>query len=168
VRTLSRVENDFDELFSSSVRLVNTNLVDLTPRTEGTEDGTCLQPSSVAMRINTSHESIDVNDFHLTDELLCRALRDAFSTLHPPESVDDTSVLHWRKTLPFIPSNESLKSLTISFNGDALDRHVSTLCFNTFTIWKAMPPWSLSSSRAVTLDPTLIAPLLKVSNRVPH
>jgi hypothetical protein len=63
------------------------------------------------MRINTSHKSLDVNDFHLTDELLCRALRDTFSTLQPPESVDYTSVVHWRKTLPLIRNNESLKSL---------------------------------------------------------
>jgi hypothetical protein len=37
----------------------------------------------------------------------------------------------WRKTLPFIRDNTTLKSLTISFNEDALDPHHATLCFDT-------------------------------------
>lgn len=40
-------------------------------------------------------------------------------------------MVSWRTTLPFIRDNATLKSLTISFNGDALDPHVATLCFDS-------------------------------------
>jgi hypothetical protein len=120
--------------------------VELTLCTEATEEGgRWLQPFFVAMRINTSLKRLDVNGFHLTDELVCGALRDMLAnnfvleslTLHcpeSPESLDDTSVVSWRKTLPFIRNNESLKSLTISFNGDASNPPLSTVCFDTVTM----------------------------------
>jgi hypothetical protein len=104
------------------------------------ELGRWLLPLFVAMRINTSLKSLDVDTFHLTDELVCRALRDALAknsvveslALHSPESLDDTTVASWRKTLPFIRDNATLKSLKIAFNSDdALDSHVATLCLDT-------------------------------------
>lgn len=52
-------------------------------------------------------------------------------TLHSPERLDETSLVSWRKTLPFLRDNESLKSLTISFNGDEFEPHVATVCFDT-------------------------------------
>jgi hypothetical protein len=168
VKTLSVIGNDFDELFIpmiTSALLVNTTLVDLTLRTEAVEEGgRWLQNLFVAMRINTSLKCLDVNDFHFTDELVCRALRDMLEknsvlesltlrspenldetgviswrrsdrdnpwTLHHPESPDEASVVSWRKILPFIRDNTTLKSLTISINGDGLDPHVATICFDT-------------------------------------
>jgi hypothetical protein len=145
VKTLSLVGNDFDEQFYEGITfvvLVNTTLVDLTLHSRGVvleDGGRWLQPLFVAMQVNKSLKRLDVDTFHLTDESVCGALRDALSinsvleslTLHSGESLDDASVLSWRKTLPFIRDNESLKSLTISFSGDALDPHVATLCFDT-------------------------------------
>jgi hypothetical protein len=94
------------------------------------------------MRINSSLKSLNVDTFHLTDESVCGALRDAFTknsaleslTLHSPESLDETGVHSWHTTLPFIRDNATLKSLSISFTGDALDPHVATLCFDTVTM----------------------------------
>jgi hypothetical protein len=43
-------------------------------------------------------------------------------------------MLSWRKTFPLIRDNESLKSLTISCNGDEVDVHVATVCFDTVTM----------------------------------
>jgi hypothetical protein len=164
VKTLSLVGNDLDELFCSliaSILLVNTTLVELTLRTEATEQGgTWLQNLFVAMRTNASLKSLDVNDLNLTDELVCGALRDMLAknsvlesltlhfpenldepganswrtwywTLHIPERLDETSLVSWRKILPLIRDNESLKSLTISFNRDTFNPHISTLCFDT-------------------------------------
>jgi hypothetical protein len=169
VQTLSLFGNAFDELFCpviASILLVNTTLVDLTIRTEATkEGGRWLQNLFVAMRINASLKRLDVNDFHLTDELVCGALRDMLAkncvleslTLHSPENLDETdedswrsyswywaphaperldetSLVSWRMSLPFIRDNESLKWITISFNGD--EAHVATLCFDTVAMLK--------------------------------
>ena len=85
VKTLSLVGNDFNELFCegiTTVLLVNTTLEGLTlsKRTDGIEDGgRWLQPLFVAMRINTSLKSLDVDTFHLTDGFVCRALREMFA-----------------------------------------------------------------------------------------
>jgi hypothetical protein len=85
VKTLSLYRNQFNKLFCDGMTaalLVNTTLVDLTLRTEGADiDSRCrwLQPFFVAMRINTSLKSLDVDSFHLTDELVCGALRDALA-----------------------------------------------------------------------------------------
>jgi hypothetical protein len=71
---------------------------------------------------------------------VCGALRDALAnnsvleslTLHSPESLDDRSMISWRKTLPFIRDTATLKSLTISFDKEQpLDPYVATLCFDT-------------------------------------
>jgi hypothetical protein len=146
VKTLSLDGNNFSGLFCDGITtalLVNTTLEDLTLRTDWErEDVRWLQPLFAAMRINTSLKSLDVDTFHLTDQLVCGALRDMLAqnsvleslTLNPPENVDDASVVSWRKTLPFIRDNAALKSLTISFDGDALDPHVATLCFDTVTM----------------------------------
>jgi hypothetical protein len=59
-------------------------------------------------------------------DLACGAFRGALEqnsvleTLYSHESLDDTNVASWRKTLPLIGGNESIKkSLTISINGHA-------------------------------------------------
>jgi hypothetical protein len=142
VKSLSFVGNDFDGIFCDRVTtalLVNTTLVDLTLRVPPLERGMWLQPLFVAVRINTSLKSLNVNDLYLTDELVCGALRDMLAqnsvlealTLHSPEYLDETSVVSWRRTLPFIRDSATLKSLTISFNEFALDSHVATVCFDT-------------------------------------
>jgi hypothetical protein len=130
VKTLSIVDNDFNRnldlngLFCDGMTtalLVNTTLVDLTLRMPPLERGRWLQPLFVTMRINTSLTSLDVNDFHLTDELVCRSLRDMLAqnsvleslTLHSSGVLDEAGVVSWRKTLPFIQDNATLKSLTI-------------------------------------------------------
>jgi hypothetical protein len=117
VKTLSLIRNDFHEMFYegiTTILLVNTTLVDLTLRTRTTKEGErLLQPWFVAMRINSSLKSLDVDSFHLTDELVCGALRDTLANnsvletlpLHSLESLDDTSIVSWRKTLPFIRDN---------------------------------------------------------------
>jgi hypothetical protein len=114
VKTLSLAGNDFHELFYegiTSVLLVNTTLVDLTLRTEGVEDGgRWLQPLFTAMRINSSLKSLDVDTFHLADNVVCGAFRDALAnnsvledlTIRPPERLEGASVLSWCKTLPFL------------------------------------------------------------------
>jgi hypothetical protein len=144
VKSLSLTGNVFRELFYegiTSVILVNTTLVDLTLRTVGTGGGgRWLQPLFAAMRINSSLKSLNVDTFHLTDEIVCGALRDMLVnnsvleslTLHFPESLDDTSMLSWRKTLPFIRDDATLKSLTISLYGDIIfDPHATPFCFDT-------------------------------------
>jgi hypothetical protein len=141
LKTLSVIRNDFGEvLFSliTSALLFNTSLLDLAIQNEeGEKGGRWLRLLFVTMRINTSLKSLEVNDFYLTDELVCESLRDMLAknsvleslTLHSPESLDETGVVSWRKNLPFIW--ETLKSLTISFKGVALDPHVATVCFDT-------------------------------------
>jgi hypothetical protein len=143
VNTLSIVGNDFfNGLFCDGITtalVVNTTLIKLRLRVPSEEGGRWLQPLFGVMRINTSLKSLDVNDFHLTDELVCGALRDALATnsalesltLHCPQSLDETSLLSWRKTLPFLRSNATLKSLTISLNGDLLNSQVAPFCSDT-------------------------------------
>jgi hypothetical protein len=148
VKTLSLVGNDFRGLFCdgiSTTLLVNTTLVELTLLVKGTGQeggGRWLQSLFIAMRINKSLKSLAVDTFDLTDELVCGALRDMLAqnsvleslTLHSPEDLDDTSVVSWRKTLPFIRDNATLKYLKISFNWRPLVPHVATICFDTVTM----------------------------------
>jgi hypothetical protein len=140
------LDDAFNGLFCdgiTSALLVNTTLVDLTLRLPSLERGRWLQPFFVAVRINASLKSLNVNDLHLTDELGCGALRDMLAknfaleslTLHSHESLDATSVASWRRTIPFIRHNATLKSLTVSFNGKA-HPHVPTLCFDTVAMMK--------------------------------
>jgi hypothetical protein len=132
VKCLSLVGNDFDGQFSDGITialLINTTLVDLTLRVPSQEGGRWLQPLFVAMRINTTLKSLDVNEFHLTDDLVCGALRNALAdnsvleslALYSPDSLDDRSVISWCKTLPFIRDSATLKSLKISFDEDEFD-----------------------------------------------
>jgi hypothetical protein len=147
VKTLYLGGNRFYRLFCdgiTSALLVNTTLLDLTMKVElGSEEpGRWLQPLFTAMRVNASLKSLDVNDFHLTDELVCRALCDMLAqnsvleslTLHSLRNLDETDVVSWRNTLLSVRDNESLKSLTISFRRDALDPHVATICLDTVAI----------------------------------
>jgi hypothetical protein len=148
VKTLSLVGNDFRGLFCdgiSTTLLVNTTLVDLTLLVEWTgqeEGGRWLQSLFIAVRINTSLKSLAVDTFHLTDELVCGALRDMLAqnsvleslTLHSHKSLSDTGVVSWRTTLPFLRDNAILKSLTLSFTGRPLVSHVATVCFDTVTM----------------------------------
>jgi hypothetical protein len=146
MKTLSVVGNDMIGMARegiTTVLLVNKTLENLTMRIEGTKEaGRWLEPMFVALQINSSLKFLDVDTLHLTDELVCVALRDALAknsileslALHSPESVDDAIVVSWRKTLPFIRDNATLKSLTISFNGDKLGPHAATLCFDTVTM----------------------------------
>jgi hypothetical protein len=147
VKTLYFAGNDFHELFCegiSSVLLVNTTLEDLTLRNKGTDvGGRWLQALFAAMRINSSLKSLDVDKFRLTDELVCGALRDALAsnsvleslTLHFPVSLNDASLISWRKILPFIQDNATLKSLTISLtSGHLVDSHTATFCIDTVTM----------------------------------
>jgi hypothetical protein len=149
VKTLFFAGNDFHELFCegiTTVLLVNKTLEDLTLRNQWTEDGgRWLQPLFAAMRINSSLKSLDVDKFRLTDELVCGALRDALAsnsvledlTLRLPERLDGTSVVSWRKTLPFLRDNATLKSLTISLTSGhvpVLDPYITNLCIDTITM----------------------------------
>jgi hypothetical protein len=143
VKALSLVRNNFDGFFCAritSALLVNTTLVDLSVRTKGkVENVRWLQPLFVAVRINTALKSLNVDDLHFSDELVFGSLRDMLAqnsvlealTLHSPENLSRTGVVSWRKILPFIRDNTTLKSLTISFEEDEFDRHVDTLCFDT-------------------------------------
>jgi hypothetical protein len=145
VKCLSLIGNDFDGLLCDGVTtalLVNTTLVDLTLHVRPQYGGRWLQPLFVAMRINTSIESLDVNGFRFTDKFVCGCLRDALAqnsnleslSLYSPVGLDETSLASWCKTLPFIRDNATLKSLTISFNGDAFNPHNATFCFDTVTM----------------------------------
>jgi hypothetical protein len=147
VKTLCFAGDNFHELFCegiTTVLLVNTTLEDLTLRNKWTDDGgRWLQPLFAAMRINSSVKSLDVDKFRLTDELVCGALRDALAsnsvleslTLHFRGRLDGASVFSWRKTLPFIRDNATLKSLTIVItSGHVLDPYVTNLCIDTLTM----------------------------------
>jgi hypothetical protein len=136
------LRNGFNGLFydgMTTALLVNTTLVDLTLRVPSSlERGRWLQPLFAAMRVNVSLKSLDVNDLHLTDELVCGALRDMLAknsvleslTLHCPQSLDEASVVSWRKTVPFIWDNATIKSLTFSLgegDGYTYGSHVNTV-----------------------------------------
>jgi hypothetical protein len=117
----------------------------------------------IAMQINKSLKSLDVDTFRLTDESVCGALRDALAnnsvleslTLHSPESLDDKSVISWRKTFPFIRDNATLKSRRISFiNEGALDPHIATICFDTVVMLEGNTTLECLGikSRGISLD----------------
>jgi hypothetical protein len=160
LKTLSLLWNDFDELFCSliaSILLVNTTLVDLILHPDVTEQGgRWLQNLFVAMRINTSLKKLSINGFIVTDEVVCGALRDMLVTnsaleyspknpdetgdwiahAHAHDRLDEAILVSWRKTLPFIRDNATLKSLTISFDRDEFESHAATLCFDTVGMLK--------------------------------
>jgi hypothetical protein len=141
VKFLYLNENTFHDLFYegiTTVLVVNTSLEDLNLDVRPQEGSSWLQTLFMAMRTNTSLKTLDVNGFHLTDELVCGALRDALAKNSVLETLTlshadlcDTSLVSWSKTLPFIRDNATLKSLKISFTGDAFDPYVATLCFDT-------------------------------------
>jgi hypothetical protein len=145
LKSLSVIGGGFYGLFFSSMTsalLVNSTLLELILQI--VEGGMWLRPLFVAVRINTSLKSLDVNDVDFTDELVCGALRDMLAqnsvleslTLRSAysETFDETGVISWRKTLPFIRDSATLKSLTISFKRLSflrLSSHVATVCFDT-------------------------------------
>jgi hypothetical protein len=73
-KRFANLGNDLDshEMFYERITtllLVNEILVNLSLRTEGEEEvGRWLQPLFVAMQINSSLKSLDVDAFHLTNE----------------------------------------------------------------------------------------------------
>jgi hypothetical protein len=141
----------FDEIVCdalASLLLVNTTLTDLTvhlPRL-GRFSRRWLHPFLAALRINTSVKKLDVNHFSLSDESVCGALRGVFSKNAVLEEfilgcangspMVDTDVVTWRKTLPFLRDNKTLKSLVITVDRVSLDPHVTTFCFDTVTMLK--------------------------------
>jgi hypothetical protein len=71
------------------------------------------------------------------DELVCAALREVFAknsklSLYCDSDylLGDTEDTSWRKTLPFL-RGKTLKSFVINLNGEAVEPHVATLCFDT-------------------------------------
>jgi hypothetical protein len=67
--------------------------------------------------------------------------------LHFPESLDGTSLISWRKTLPFIRDNATLKSL-ISINWDM---QWLTCCIDTVTMLEGNTTLECLTSRAAAL-----------------
>jgi hypothetical protein len=149
LKTLSLAFNEIDDGIRdalTSVLRVNTTLTDLTlyiPRQFGSS--TWLQAFFVAVRMNTSLKKLNVDCLPLSDELGCEALRGVLAknsvleelTLHfdrgyPYSSpLINTDVASWRRTLPFLRDNKTLKLLVIDLNGGTLEPHVATLCIDT-------------------------------------
>jgi hypothetical protein len=149
LETLYLVGNDFDSLFyeaMAAILLTNTTLKDLTLQiTPALQFAKAwLQPLFVAMRINTSLKSVNVNDFRLSDASVLSALQVMLAknsaleelTLYFEGSLRDTTVTSLRSTLPFRRDNKTLKSLTIVFGEEAIhmDPHIATLCIDTVAI----------------------------------
>jgi hypothetical protein len=143
VKTLILVDTEHDDGICdalTSLLLLNTTLTDLKVSTSHLRR-TWLHPFSVALRINTSLKKLDVEDLSLSDELVCGALCEVFAknsvleelTLHCVDDslVGDTDVASWRKTLPFLRDNKTLKSSTFGVHGGRLDTRVNTLCIDT-------------------------------------
>jgi hypothetical protein len=133
----------FDQSFFdvlTSLLLVNNTLTDLKVSTSPMHR-TWLHPFFVALRMNTSLKKVDVNYLHLSDELVGGALREVFAKNSVLEELTlncdngsllcDTDLISWRRTLPFLRDNKTLKSLVIILNGHAVEPHVGTLCIDT-------------------------------------
>jgi hypothetical protein len=142
----------FDEIVCdalASLLLVNTTLTDLTVHAApliGSGCCTRLHPSLVALRINTSLKKLHVSRFSLSDESESGALRDIFAKNTVLEELTlccdsvsqrgDMEVVAWRKTLPFLRDNKTLKSLVITVCVRAVDPHVAAFCFDTAAMMK--------------------------------
>jgi hypothetical protein len=130
----------FDAL--TSVLLVNTTLVELAVH-PARQFGSIawLYPFFVALRINTSLKNLDVKYLSLSDELVCGALREVLAKNSVLEELTlycdigsllgDTDVVSWRRTLPFLRDNKTLKSLVIVLDEDLVEPHVANLCIET-------------------------------------
>jgi hypothetical protein len=156
LKTFSIVfEDEFDESASgalTSVLLGNKTLMDLTVRLRvqvGSMQfhhnrGTWLQSFFVAMRMNTSLKKLNVSYVCLTDELVGAALRDVLAensvleelVLGMEGSLDDSHLVSWRKTLPFLRNNKTLKSLTINVDCGFKEPRALALCLDTVAMLK--------------------------------
>jgi hypothetical protein len=130
----------------TSVLLVNTTLTELTvcgnPLGHPRARFTWLQPFFVALRMNSSLKKVDVDCMSMSDELECAALRDVFAKNSVLEELTlrcdigsrlcDTDLISWRRTLPFLRDNKTLKSFTITAAGGAMFPHVAS--FRTDTV----------------------------------
>jgi hypothetical protein len=141
----------FDEIVRDalvSLLLANATLTDLTVRTPLLDHfrSMWLQPFLAALRINMSLKKRSVNCFYLSDESVCGALRDIFAKNTVLEELalgcdngfqmGGTEVVAWRKTLPFLRDNKTLKSLVITACVRAVGPHVVTFCFDTVAMLK--------------------------------
>jgi hypothetical protein len=153
LKTLSLAFNELDDGICdtlASVLLVNTTLTDLTVHTprQFRSSSTWLHAFFVALRMNTSLKKLDVNYLPLSDELVCGALREVFAknsvleeltlncdTGYPYSSLaGDTDVASWRRTLPLIRDNKTLKSFTLGGNGNVEEPHATAICIDTVAI----------------------------------
>jgi hypothetical protein len=143
LKTLSLVLNELDDGICDAltpILRVNTTLTVLrvlAPWQFGSTAWLC--PFFDALRMNTSLKKLKVGYLSLSDELACGALHDVFAknsvleelTLnYDLDTLVDTDVASWRRTLPFLRDNKTLKSLVIILNG-ALPRVGATLCIDT-------------------------------------
>jgi hypothetical protein len=97
--------------------------------------------SFAALRMNTSLKKLSVGYLSLSDEFVCGALREVFAknsvleelTLHCAcgSEPGDTDVVSWRRTLPFLRDNKTLKSFTLLVNGDVTEPKAATLFVDT-------------------------------------
>jgi hypothetical protein len=138
LKTLSFTCNELDAGISdalTSVLLANTSLAELTVHASQLHR-TWLHPFFVALRINTSLKKVSVG--YLSDELVFGALRDVFANnsvleeltlqLDRVSLVCDTGVPSWRRILPFLRDNKTLKSLVIILNRTAMPPPLATFC----------------------------------------
>jgi hypothetical protein len=170
LKKLRLVDNEFDESVYdalTSVLLVNTTLPDLTLHTPWNPRIRCtwLQPFFVALRMNTSLKKLDVSYVSMSDELACGALREVFAknsvleklTLHCgcgplPGGTDDSA---WRRTLPSLRDNKTLKSLVIIFNAEVVAPQVATICVDMVAMLEdniSLECLDIYSSRGISLD----------------
>jgi hypothetical protein len=145
LETLGLVDNELDDGICDALAsfiLVNTTLTELTVRTPYQFGSiTWLHPFFVALRMSTSLKRLNVSYLELSYEPVCGALREVFAknsvleelTLHCDSAtrVGDRDVASWRRTLPFLRDNKTLKSLTLFVNGDVVRRCVAALCIDT-------------------------------------
>jgi hypothetical protein len=103
-----------------------------------------LHPFFVALRINTSLKKLSAGYLSFSDELACGALREVFAKNSVLEELtlkcdhdsllSDTDVASWRRTLPFLRDNKTLKSLVIILNRTAMPPPLATFCIDTVAI----------------------------------
>jgi hypothetical protein len=157
---------------------INTTLTDLTVHTPCYLAGQSLledtrvrvpwlQPFFVALRMNTSLKKVDVDYMSMSDELECAALRDVFAKNSVLEELTlrcdngsllcDTDLISWRRTLPFLRDNKTLKSFKFftTIGALAANPHAATFCINTVSM--------LGDNSSRDFTAATISPPLKVS-----
>jgi hypothetical protein len=133
-------DGNYDAL--TTVLLVNTTLTDLsTVRRYESSRSTWLHPFFVALRINTSLKKLDVSFLSLADELVFGALCEVFAKNSVLEELTlyfgsdfqtgETDVASWRRTLPFLRDNKTLKSFTSGVNVEVVGPHAIAICIDT-------------------------------------